>query len=406
MRRLIVAPIIVGVVIVGMAVYLVWLMCTDAPPIPNDYTMADLRSAPADCNESSYVLARLSRGGDLPDSSPTGLTEDDVATGEAFTEMFQNGSFPPDANVISMAARIEQAWEHAKRGRDVVSELGRFAEIADFTEPLPATMMDQNLILQCHSSIKRLTYLYRTHALLQLAKGNEEEAAHELIAMDSVFRKLTANARDVSTKYLCVAGTAMGIHAAAYISSRPNTSRKTVELLSAHFVPLSEPQTSYANSRLFQYLLFRANVDWVAGSAGRKVTTCKRNSSLRLYRNLTRLYTGDRFSIWPTMAPIRVDVTDPDRLPWQYKYYNPSGVRMLGLFVPAWARMNEHRTRIQIDDDMLQVVLARRLGKPYSLKARAYSEEYVTDANSGRIVSPGPDMKMGTADDIWLPIGK
>lgn len=62
--------------------------------------------------------------------------------------------------------------------------------------------------------------------------------------------------------------------------------------------------------------------------------------------------------------------------------------------------------RVMIRDDMLQIVLSRRLGRPCSLKARAYGDEYVIDANTGKIVSPGPDMQMGTADDIWLPIGE
>jgi hypothetical protein len=62
--------------------------------------------------------------------------------------------------------------------------------------------------------------------------------------------------------------------------------------------------------------------------------------------------------------------------------------------------------RVMIRDDMLQIVLSRSLGRSYSLKARTYGDEYVIDANAGKIVSPGPDGKMGTADDIWLPISK
>ena len=49
-------------------------------------------------------------------------------------------------------------------------------------------------------------------------------------------------------------------------------------------------------------------------------------------------------------------------------------------------------------------MLNKRLGKDFSLKARAYSDEYIIDVENRKIFSPGPDGKANTKDDIFLPI--
>jgi len=59
---------------------------------------------------------------------------------------------------------------------------------------------------------------------------------------------------------------------------------------------------------------------------------------------------------------------------------------------------------ISVQDDLLQIVLNRRLGKEVSLKACAYGDEYIVDIENKKILSPGPDGKTDTKDDITLPI--
>jgi hypothetical protein len=60
--------------------------------------------------------------------------------------------------------------------------------------------------------------------------------------------------------------------------------------------------------------------------------------------------------------------------------------------------------RTRIYDDLLQIVLNKRLGKDVYLKARAFSDEYIVDVENRKILSPGEDGKAGTKDDISLPI--
>ena len=62
------------------------------------------------------------------------------------------------------------------------------------------------------------------------------------------------------------------------------------------------------------------------------------------------------------------------------------------------------QTALRIQDDLLQIVLKKRLGKEVSLKARAYGDEYIVDIEDKKILSPGPDGEVGTNDDIALPI--
>ena len=67
-------------------------------------------------------------------------------------------------------------------------------------------------------------------------------------------------------------------------------------------------------------------------------------------------------------------------------------------------RLFEIKKMILIKDDLFQIVLAMRMDAEYSLKARAYSDEYIIDLERKIIYSPGPDGEPFTDDDIKLEI--
>jgi hypothetical protein len=92
------------------------------------------------------------------------------------------------------------------------------------------------------------------------------------------------------------------------------------------------------------------------------------------------------------------------KLSWYYKTYNPVGSFFVYLMTPDMERIIERRTKLQVHSDLLQIVLDKRLGKEVSLKARAYSDEYIVDVENKKIFSPGPDGEAGTKDDIKLLI--
>lgn len=71
---------------------------------------------------------------------------------------------------------------------------------------------------------------------------------------------------------------------------------------------------------------------------------------------------------------------------------------------PATESIREVRSKLQIHQDMLQIVLNKRLGRDFSLKARDYGDEYIIDIENKKIFSPGPDRIENTDDDIKLNI--
>lgn len=66
--------------------------------------------------------------------------------------------------------------------------------------------------------------------------------------------------------------------------------------------------------------------------------------------------------------------------------------------------MPEQRTQIMVQNDLLKIVLNKRLGREVDLNARSYSDKYIIDIENKIIFSPGPDGEVGTDDDIKLPI--
>jgi hypothetical protein len=156
------------VALAGMIVSVV-MMCTffvlwhlDAPPIPNDYTLADLRSAPAECAESFEILKTLiDEGWSLPGAPAIGLTKEDVKMIDELSEAIEDKAPSDIAESLSQhAVQIEQAWARAEKARDAIRRLNEFPEIADLTEPRVGakTMRWHNLIA--------LTRLYQSHANL------------------------------------------------------------------------------------------------------------------------------------------------------------------------------------------------------------------------------------------------
>ena len=92
------------------------------------------------------------------------------------------------------------------------------------------------------------------------------------------------------------------------------------------------------------------------------------------------------------------------KLPLLYRCYNPYGSIYIRMIAIPFKRVSETLTEIPIKNDFLIIVLNKRLGKEVSLKARAYSDEYIIDIENKKIFSPGPDEKANTKDDIELPI--
>ena len=174
----------------------------DAPPIPDDYTIADLRSAPPECARSYELLMSLSEEQECPlDAPKIGLSEQDVNTIEQVNEVIKESDYSKIADALKEKADdIEQLWKNGQKGRDIISELNTFPEIADLTEP------DLDVEMKLLRNLRHLVYLYQAYVYLQTEQGNSIDAVNELNKLDSVFRKLSVNVRPTVTKLVCIAG--------------------------------------------------------------------------------------------------------------------------------------------------------------------------------------------------------
>ena len=404
------------VALAGMIVSVV-LTCTffmlwrlDAPPIPNDYTVAALHSAPPECAPSFDMLKSLiDEDWKLPGSPAIGLTKEDVKMIEHLSEVIENATASEIAESLNQhGAQIEQAWTRAERARDIVRRLNEFPEIADLTETgIPSRSLRWvNLI--------HLAELHHVHALMQTEPDKIHAVIAELIELDSVFRKLSPNVRLLIEKLICLRCIEENMVTANAIVNNPTVTRESVELLAAHFTALTGEQLSLRNGVLSEYFLLRDVVSKVCSEAAvAEAGLLKRNSMLRLYRNfyddwIDAVEGGvnglkERFSVWPDIYPFAepsLSFRDQKPLPLLYRCYNPLE-RLAGFSYPA--SLGKMPTT-GIKDDLFQIVLNKRLGRQVSLKARAYSDEYVVDIENKKIFSPGPDGKPGTKDDIKLPI--
>jgi len=391
--------------------YLLWSI--DAPPIPNDYTVADLRSAPVQYAESFEILKTLiDEDPDSSDFSAIELTKSDSKMIAEIRGVIKTGSKSEISEMLNYYAKeIEQIWADNKVARDVIRRLNEFPEIADLAEPsIDFKLMQRQDLIE-------LAHLYEVYVNLQTEQDDIHAVTIQLIELDSVFRKLSLNARPMIGKWICNVCMIADIVTANTIANNARASQESIEMLAGQFTPLTKEQLSLRNTVLFEYLLTKNIFSDVLGrSTAGKISLLKKNSTLRFYRNncddriniLENIKdpTTVRFSIWPSiypdMGPVSFQARKP--LPLLYICYNPVGSCILRIRSFQYESMLKRKTAAKIQDDLLQIVLNKRLGKDVSLKACAYSDEYIVDVENGKIFSPGPDGRADTSDDIMLRI--
>jgi hypothetical protein len=137
----------------------------------------------------------------------------------------------------------------------------------------------------------------------------------------------------------------------------------------------------------------------------------KFNSALRVYKNFCDRWlaveeNGPQITplkVWPGTYPdLPVTIDLDGHFPWYYRAYNPIGSMMVGILIPAWDKVSQVKIGLEVQSDLLQILLNKRLGRQGDLNARAYSEQYIIDLEKNKIFSPGPDRIPHTPDDIKL----
>ncbi len=408
-KSLAIAVIIVGTIQVILLSY--WRI--DATPIPNDYTISDIKSAASKYNKSFELLQSLTDVNGLPKGAVIGLSENEIDKVKALSEVIQKEGYNKIcAELESNRDEILQIWHNAFKSRKVLDQLSTFPEIADLTEP---NIKSASLSFK-NNNIIHLATLYKIYICLQSYQEDENIAVNELLKLDNIIRKLDLNARSFLAKLTCIACFATNIYTANFIINNPQTSQDSLVLLSGHFTQLTKKQLSLKNSLIFEYLMFKNELGKILNEPELKnasFSPLKFNSSLRLYKNSydrkIKLEENQdeikELTVWPAIYPkLPVKFDSDGNIPWYYKVYNPIGSSLIRIMIPASERTCELKTRLEIHYDLLQILLNKRLGKEINLKARAYSDEYIIDVEKEKIFSPGPDGIPYTKDDIPLPI--
>jgi len=391
--------------------YLFWRI--DAPPIPNDYTIADLRSAPAQYTESFEVFKTLIDEQHNLSGFPTvELTESDRKMIAEIRGVIQTGTTSEINKTLDYyGEEIKQIWADNETARDVIRRLNEFPEIADLTEPsIDFKLMQRQYLIE-------LVHLYEVYVNLQTKQDDIHAVTIQLIELDSVFRKLSINTRPMIGNWICNICMIADIFTANSIANNAHASQESIEMLAEHFTPLTKEQLSLRNGVLFEYLLMKNILSDVSGrKIVGKTPLLKRNSTLRFCRNNCddrinilediKDSTNVRFSIWPSIYPYMglVSLQARKPLPLLYFCYNPVGSLFVRKRPYTYENLLRRKTAAKIQNDLLQIVLNKRLGKDVSLKASAYSDEYIVDVENKKIFSPGPDAKVETKDDIMLRI--
>lgn len=402
-------------IVLWTMVFIVWTI--DAAPIPNDYTIADFRSAPLECNRSYEILKSLADKEDYDsnDAPAIGLSEQDITVISELKEIIKEADWaniPPA--VKENEANIIRAWQNSEKARDIIKELNKFSEIADLTDPnIPAQF---KLSYRITANLMRLSSLYYAYIYLQFDQDNIHYAVTELIEIDTVCRKLCSNARNFLFKLTCTGILNSNMEVANFIVNDPRTSKESLYLLSEEFKPLAGEQYSMRNPLIYEYLLHKRDAH-ILEMTGFAKLLFKRNSILRVYRNFyDHQINGlsnfpeareQDLSVWPSkyMDWLPVSIGSEYCLPWYYICYNPTGLILIRVSLPQKRRFESKTTiDLPIRSDLLQIVFNKRLGKEIDLKARAYSDEYIIDVENKKVFSPGPDGQPHTEDDIKLII--
>ena len=384
----------------------------DAAPIANDYTTFDLRSALPLWNWTYALLNSLAdKNDDLMDATAIGLSLEDLKNLEEINNIFREKDLQTISQQLQANAdEILSIWRNAKKGRDIFAKLAVFPHIADLTEP------DWNYRLRWMKNFKHLIFLHRAYICLQSCQGNHKTAIDELTKLDSIIKKMSLNARTLIMRLVCTACFKMNMETANFIINNSETPNEVLLALKRRMAPFSDEHVSLRNPMIFEYLTFKNELKKFTHEPRLRYSCfppLKLNSTLRLYRNFCDKWLSvsehraeiEGFRVWPALYvnfPVKMGLQE--KLPWCYKVYNPAGSYCISILTPNIEKVMEIRTKLQVHSDLLQIVSDKRLGKEVSLKARAYSDEYIVDVENKKIFSPGPDGKPGTKDDTKLSI--
>jgi len=438
-RKKLICLIIILLLLLSASVFFYQLWLLDVPPIENDYTISDLRTAPPDAKGSYQLLLSLANP-DKPKSANKskaltesldkfnqiikkhgGSIEEILAELEAEKEtreiigvanpilglseeddkairtcLDENNSRHLGVNLQNLqqnADAIDRAWEHAQKARDIIRQLNRFPEIADETPPDLLKYINSRGL---YTNIKQLATLYWLKTYLECERKNYDSALECLVELNAFSRKMLPNARDVSLKMCCYSLVQKSTECANHIVNLQPVLLSQIKNLLKHFPPLSDQQISLQNCQIFDYLSFQnivydmqKTLQVLNKPANLKMRSglLKPNSTLQFYKNAV-FFKPINQSIYPAIYPDSWTAIDKsgNRLTWQYEYYNPYGALLFATCsMIAWGRVLQTPDTVKIHDDLFHLIARKRLEFDFDLAAAVKDMGFTIDLEAQKI---------------------
>jgi hypothetical protein len=378
----IVFPLVFGVFLGG--VFYVWSI--DAPPVPNEWTIEDLRSAEPEYNVTWEILNELNKksfelkdgGGNCSKDAENISVYSKVFSGKDYSEMRQA--------VKDNAERIEQLWADAEEARHIINRLSEYEQIASLTEP------DLKFFCRFLSPLRQVYLRHIMHSILLVEQGKENQAVDEILKYNDVIKKYSLNSRSLLEMFLCDAILAQEFKLASYICCCGNVSNEQIKRLENQVLKNIDDVIDLKNSFTFEYLFFKEHMDVYGKLAGLKTQFNKANSTKRFYMNNISSYFDEKggvenklLDVWPDSYPdilkceISFPISDLDKLPRRYYLYNPIGSMLVSMLQPTFEKIVEMHDRLKDDHQVLGVVFALRLGDGEAFRKYSRGIEYTVD---------------------------
>lgn len=169
----------------------VWRM--DAAPIPNDYSVSDLR-ATAPGNLSSYALLCSLGDSDIDaeGSLAIGLSEGDQEEIDRISAYRRCETYDEIIHAIDEDTDdIMRLWERSRKGRNILEQLALYTEIADLSE------LDMNASPPYLKNLKNMSVLTWAYGSTQIRLGNEDTTIPALARLQSIAKGMHPQCRSM-----------------------------------------------------------------------------------------------------------------------------------------------------------------------------------------------------------------
>lgn len=361
----------------------------DASPIENDYTMDYFGKPDSNSLKSFVTLQSLGDNKRVSGAPAIGLSEEDLGMIKAIGKALEiKDPYERSRGIIPAEHTIMDVWQHAEKGRNILSKLDSYPKISELSEP--------DIILKNPSYTKNLQTLFTIYWLyinLQIDRGFYQEALKELSFIDSINKKMIIGSRNPFTKKTIMSSICLEIEAVNLLANNPYTPNDVLSALKPMIDSYSWEHVSFKKFAIFEYLTFKAML-----SKMKLVPLLKYNSTLRMYKCLCQsLMLSEKkpeLNVWPEYyqkLSLIKNLTFDDNFELLYKLYNPYGyfLTMKKSFIL------DHISSIGLplicSIDMIKIILNKRLGNEENYKTLGKRKNYIFDIEKKRIYTNIPN---------------